>query len=114
MKIAETPKRIFKTVGVVFLLFILVLIISILRPEKKSESDFYGYPSDGHSCDYGYNPDTQECCQDDDYTCEVRDKEPKGATALCEDGTYSLDRDKSQACIEHGGIETDPQYTPYK
>jgi len=33
-----------------------------------------GYAPDGTFCDYGYNPDTQACCDDDDYTCEVRDQ----------------------------------------
>ena len=72
-----------------------------------------GYAPDGTYCDFGFNPRTSSCCDDDDYSCEVRDMAPKGATALCVDGTYALSQDPAYDCSKHGGVETDPQYSPF-
>lgn len=72
-----------------------------------------GYAPDGSFCDYGYNYLTKSCCDDDDYSCEVRDRAPQGATAVCKDGSYSTSQDPTSDCSNHGGIETDSQYTPF-
>lgn len=72
-----------------------------------------GYTPDGTFCTYGYSSRTKACCDDDDYSCEVQDLAPKGATAVCMDGTYSLTQNSAFDCSAHGGVQTDPQYTPF-
>ena len=72
-----------------------------------------GYAPDGTFCDYGYDPKSKSCCNDDDYSCEVRDKAPVGATAVCVDGVYVTDEPKVSACLEHGGVNEDPQFSPF-
>ena len=32
-------------------------------------------------------------------------KKPKGATGLCEDGTYTTSKNKQGACSSHGGLK---------
>ncbi len=72
-----------------------------------------GYAPDGTFCIFGYNTRTKNCCDDDDYSCEVQDRAPKGATALCVDGTYSVSQSPTYDCSAHGGVETNAQYTPF-
>ncbi len=72
-----------------------------------------GNAPDGSFCTYGYNSRTKACCDEDDYSCEVQDRAPQGATAVCVDGTYSVSQNPTYDCSEHGGVQTDPQYTPF-
>ncbi len=72
-----------------------------------------GYAPDGTFCDFGYNTRTKDCCDDDDYSCEVMDRAPKGATAVCVDETYSVSQNPVYDCSTHGGIQTDSQYSPF-
>jgi len=72
-----------------------------------------GYAPDGTFCNYGYSPTAKNCCDEDDYTCEMRDKAPSGATALCMDETYDFNQNQSLNCLQNGGVETDPQFSPF-
>ena len=112
MRLGETTKKILKCLGVLLALLILVMVVAMSR-EKDWDSYAGEYAPDGSFCDYGYNTRTKQCCDDDDYSCEVQDKAPKGATEVCIDGTYSRSMNVSRACIGHGGVQTDSQFTPY-
>ena len=71
-------------------------------------------PETKEHCDYGYNAIIKECCVDeDDYSCEVYENAPDGATAFCKDGTYDFKNNFNDNCLEHGGVENDPQYSPF-
>lgn len=70
-------------------------------------------PLTGERCDYGYNIHTEACCGGDDYSCEIYDKAPVGATAYCNDGTYDFKQNIDDNCINNGGVETSPQYSPF-
>ncbi len=71
-------------------------------------------PTTKEHCDYGYNAIIKECCVDeDDYSCEVYENAPDGATAFCEDGTYDFKNNFSDSCLEHGGVVNDPQISPF-
>lgn len=71
-------------------------------------------PATKEYCEYGYNAIIKECCiDDDDYSCEVYENAPDGATAFCNDNTYSLSSDKNVACLNNGGINDDPQFSPF-
>lgn len=70
-------------------------------------------PITGEQCDYGYNIHIEACCDDDDYSCEIYDKAPIGATAFCNDGTYDFNQNMENNCIDNGGVEMDSQYSPF-
>lgn len=59
-------------VAVVVILLVGVTAIYLAQPQDGSE----GYPGSqnpltGEWCDFGYNIKNQQCCQDDDYSCEI-------------------------------------------
>lgn len=56
------------------ILFIVVLLYLIHTAYKNSDSYHGGYSPDGVYCEYGYNYQTKVCCDEDDYSCEIRDK----------------------------------------
>ena len=64
-------------------------------------------------CTYGYNINTEECCDEDDYSCEVYENAPDGATAYCNDGTYDSKKEFSGNCLNHEGVNNDPQISPF-
>jgi hypothetical protein len=72
-----------------------------------------GYAPDGTFCDYGYDPNTKNCCNEDDYSCETRDEAPAGATTICMDGTYDFHQIQSDNCLQNGGVDTDPEFSPF-
>lgn len=96
----KTFFKILKIIGYIFLaFFILIVIVSISESNKDSYGG--GYSPSGEFCDYGYNPDTVSCCDEDDYSCEIRDS---GATAQCNDFTFSFSQSRSGTCSYHEGV----------
>lgn len=93
--------KLIKVSIIVFLLIISLVVIIIIYNEKQGGSYSGGYSPDGLYCNFGYNPDTKNCCDDDDYSCEYRDK---GARAECIDGTFSFSTQNSGTCSHHGGV----------
>lgn len=86
----------------VFIVFI--IIVSLGESNNKNQYNG-GVDPYGGWCDYGYNPEMVACCDEDDYSCEVRDRAPEGATALCNDGSYSFEKDISKECSENQGVD---------
>ena len=61
----------------IIILVIFVLTIFLIFIESKDQKNYYKggvNPITGEWCDYGYNLDNNQCCQDDDYSCEIRDR----------------------------------------
>ncbi len=72
-----------------------------------------GYAPDGSYCDYGYNTNTKECCNEDDYTCEIRDKELSKEKSFSNYNDKNCDDFSSQAQAQtffrdNGGPSNDP------
>lgn len=86
---------------VVALLALSAAVFFIVRANKNSDNYKGGYSPDGTYCDYGYNPKTKACCDEDDYYCEERDK---GATAVCNDQTFSFSKSSGGTCSDHKGV----------
>lgn len=64
--------------GSAFLLaFGLILYVSVRQtyfPNPKYSNYDGGYSADGTYCDYGFKRATGECCDEDDYSCEICDE----------------------------------------
>jgi hypothetical protein len=108
--------RVLLLLGVVFLIFVSVIIFLILKASRSGDSYSGGLAPDGSFCDYGYNYNTQACCDEDDYSCEYRDSRglspapmdssclKAGATAKCQDKACSFAARRDGACAHHGGV----------
>ena len=91
-------------------LFLAVIGLSVWSIVGSWNEYHGGYAPNGAFCNYGYDVRTEKCCDEDTYSCEVRDKAPKDATAYCHDGTYGKGNDAATAYEGHGGINDDDQF----
>lgn len=100
--------------GVIFLgIIIWIIVVSFFQGSDKNTYHGGADPYGGW-CDFGYNPIEKTCCDDDDYSCEARDTAPKGATAICLDGTYDFSITAEGRCIGHDGVDIDLSLIPKK
>lgn len=69
--------KILKYIGIILLVIFVLCIFLIFIESKNSEDSYKGgiNPITGDWCDYGYNLDDNQCCQDDDYSCKTRDRD---------------------------------------
>ena len=94
--------KILKYIGISILVIITLLVLLVVIDFKKGDSYSGGKNlTTDEWCDYGYNPDSKDCCQDDDYSCEMRDR---GATAQCNDDIFSFSLNHSGTCSRHTGV----------
>lgn len=93
--------RILKYIGI-GILFILTLFI-LLVVFSYDKNSYKGSINHGTNewCYYGYNPNIKECCDEDDYSCEMIDL---GATAECNDGSFSFSSNYRGTCSKHDGV----------
>jgi hypothetical protein len=111
MKNPITKKRILIYLGVVIgLTLVLFASFLFIRYITSPKSYRGGRAPDWKWCEYGYNYDTKDCCDEDDYSCAIRDRAPEGATGYCDDGTYTFAKVEAEACIDNGGLEKDGQF----
>jgi hypothetical protein len=66
----EENKQILKWLIIGVIVILVGYIIFIFSNSKKSHYNG-GYTPDGTYCDYGYNQTNKQCCDEDDYSCEM-------------------------------------------
>lgn len=94
--------KILKYTGIIISVLIILFII-LLAFSGNGEDSYNGgtNPLTKEWCNYGYNQETEQCCGDDDYSCEMRDR---GATAECNDSSYSFSLNNKGTCSRHDGV----------
>ena len=108
--------RVLSLLGIIFLAFVILVIFLIVKASHSGDSYSGGLAPEGSLCDYGYNYNTKACCDEDDYSCEFRDRHgaststpdsclQDGITAQCHDGSCSFSANREGACAHHGGVE---------
>lgn len=69
--------KVLKYVGLILLIFIGLIIFLIFIENNNNKKNYYNSiinPMSGELCSYGYNTGSKECCDEDDYSCELCDK----------------------------------------
>ncbi|MEK7228179.1 MAG: DUF3761 domain-containing protein [Patescibacteria group bacterium] len=92
--------KILKYLGIGVLVLAGLVVLLIVNDKSDSYSGGLNLVTQ-EWCYYGYNPDERQCCQDDDYSCEARDR---GAMAECNDQTFSFSATHSGTCSHHYGV----------
>jgi 4-amino-4-deoxy-L-arabinose transferase-like glycosyltransferase len=67
----DKRRKIIFSLVVIFLIVLAWFFLLVLFPPQQT---YYGGSKNlitGEWCDFGFNPGTKDCCDEDDYTCEV-------------------------------------------
>jgi hypothetical protein len=67
-------KKIFKISLIIVCVLIVIFITLVFIESKQSNTYSGGYAPNGSYCDYGYHVGIKDCCDEDDYSCELCDK----------------------------------------
>lgn len=62
------------SIGIVLFLLVGIVLYVSIRDTYFSKPTYKGvYATDGTFCDYGYKKAINECCDEEDYSCEMCD-----------------------------------------